>query len=269
MAKAKGRVLAIGGSDSGAGAGIQGDLKTVAALGGYATTAVTAITVQDTRGVHDRFGVPARLVEAQARAVLADIGADAIKTGMLGSLEIVHAVARVLDGPARKIPVVVDPVLVSTSGATLLEPRARSAFVSLLIPRARLLTPNIPEAQVLTGVEIATLDDRRRAGERLLGMGAKAVLLKGGHAKGAAVIDLLMSADGESLFEGRRSTSRHTHGTGCTLASGVATGLALGLTLDQAVAAAWAYTAEAIRQAPGLGKGHGPLEHFWAARQKK
>ncbi len=267
--EARGRVLAIGGSDSGAGAGVQADLKTVAALGGYATTAITAVTVQDTRGVYGKLSVPGKIVEAQARAVLADIGADSVKTGMLGSAEVVRAVARVLEGPARRLPVVVDPVLVSTSGTPLLDARARRAFTELVLPRARLLTPNLPEAEALTGLTISSLDDRRRAAEVLMVMGAKAVLLKGGHAKGATVIDLLISEDGETLFEGPRSRRRHTHGTGCTLASAVATGLAFGLPLVEAVAQAWAYTAEAIRAAPGLGKGAGPLEHFWTHRQKK
>jgi hydroxymethylpyrimidine/phosphomethylpyrimidine kinase len=270
----KGRVLCIGGSDSGAGAGIQADLKTVAALGGYATTAITAVTVQDTRGVHGRHAVPAAIIEAQARAVLADIGADAIKTGMLGSAAAVLAVTRVLEGPGTRLPVVVDPVLVSSSGTPLLDPRARRAFTEQVLPRARLLTPNIPEAEALTGLAIATLDDRRRAAEVLMVMGAKAVLVKGGHAKGATVVDLLVTDEGESLFEGPRVKSRHTHGTGCTLASAIATGLAFGLPLAEAVAQAWAYTAEAIRAAPGLGKGAGPLEHFWpkhflVGRQKK
>jgi hydroxymethylpyrimidine/phosphomethylpyrimidine kinase len=262
-AKFQGRVLAIGGSDPGAGAGVQADLKTVMALGGYALTAVTAVTVQDTRGVKDVFRVPGKVVEAQARAVLADIGADAVKTGTLGSLDVVRAVADLLAGPAKRLPVVVDPVLASTSGKALLEPRALKAFRTLIIPRAAVLTPNVPEASTLTGLRVASLDDRRRAGEALLEMGAGAVLLKGGHGKGATVVDLLMTPDGETLFEGPRSTSRHTHGTGCTLASAIATGLAFGKPLTEAVAEAWAYTAEAIRQAPGLGRGHGPLGHNW------
>jgi hydroxymethylpyrimidine/phosphomethylpyrimidine kinase len=268
MAKAKGRVLAIGGSDSGAGAGIQADLKTAAALGGYATTVVTAVTVQDTRAVHAILAVPARLVEAQAKAVLADIGADAVKTGMLGSAETVRAVARILDGPARRLPAVIDPVLKSSSGSALLDRRAATAFKALLIPRAALLTPNIPEAEALTGLRIVSLDDRRRAAERLMALGARAVLIKGGHGRGT-VVDLLVSDEGETLFEGPRARTRHTHGTGCTLASAIATGLAFGKPLAEAVAEAWAYTAEAIRQAPGLGRGAGPLEHFLGRGEKK
>ena len=265
----KGRVLAIGGSDPGAGAGIPADLKTVAALGGYALTAITAVTVQDTKGVRQVFQVPARVVEAQAKAVLADLGADAVKTGMLGSAETVRAVAALLAGPAKRLPAVVDPVLVSTSGAALLDPGGLKAFRNRIVPLATVITPNLTEAEALTGLTCETLDDRRRAAEALLAMGAAAVLMKGGHGKGAKVIDLLMTADGETLFEGPRLRTRHTHGTGCTLASAIATGLAFGLPLVEAVSQAWAFTAEAIRQAPGLGKGHGPLQHFWMIRQKK
>ena len=266
---AKGRVLAIGGSDPGAGAGVQADLKTVGALGGYALTALTAVTVQDTKGVSQIFSIPPRVVEAQARAVLADIGADAVKTGMLGSAEVVRAVAGLLAGAAKRLPVVVDPVLASTSGAALMEPGAVKLFRNQIVPHATLITPNLPEAEALTGIACASLDDRRRAAEALMAMGAKAVLVKGGHGRGATLIDLLVTADGETLFEGPRLRTRHTHGTGCTLASAIATGLAFGLPLVEAVSQAWAYTAEAIRHAPGLGKGHGPLEHFWMARQKK
>jgi hydroxymethylpyrimidine/phosphomethylpyrimidine kinase len=263
MLQANGRVLVIGGSDSGAGAGIQADLKTIAALGGYATTAITALTVQDTLVVHEIFPIPAGLIEAQARTALADIGADAVKTGMLGSVEAVELVARLLDGPAKGLPAVIDPVMAATAGAPLLEPRGVEAIRSLLAPRAALLTPNIAEAEHLTGLTIVSLDDRRRAAERLLELGAAAVLVKGGHGSGDTVIDLLMSRDGETLFEGPRIDTPHTHGTGCTLASAAAVGLALGFPLTEAVARAWAYTAEAIRQAPGLGRGHGPLGHAW------
>ena len=262
-------VLAIGGSDPGAGAGIQADLKTVAALGGYALTALTAVTVQDTKGVRQVFQVPARVVEAQAKAVLADIGAEAVKTGMLGSAETVRTVAALLAGPAKRLPAVIDPVLVSTSGAPLLEPGGLKTFRSQIVPRATLITPNLPEAEALTGIACKTLDDRRRAAQALMALGAKAVLVKGGHGRGATVVDLLVGESGETLFEGPRVKTRHTHGTGCTLASAIATGLAMGLPLVEAVSRGWAYTAEAIRHAPGLGKGRGPLEHFWAARQKK
>jgi hydroxymethylpyrimidine/phosphomethylpyrimidine kinase len=262
----KGRVLIIAGSDSGGGAGVQADIKTVTALGGYAATAITALTVQDTLGVHDVFPVPAAVVEAQARVVLADIGADAIKTGMLATVELVELVAALLDGPARGAPAVIDPVMTAKGGSRLLENRAVEAVRGLLAPRAALLTPNVPEAEALTGLAITTLDDRRRAGERLLTLGARAVLMKGGHAEGDVLVDLLMTPEGETTFEGPRLDTPHTHGTGCTLASACATGIARGLPLAQAVAEAWAYTAEAIRRAPGLGRGHGPLDHAWPCR---
>ncbi len=257
-----GRVLIIAGSDSGGGAGIQADIKTVTALGGYAATAVTAVTVQNTLGVFGVHPIPAEVIEAQARAVLADIGADAIKTGMLGDTAAVEAVARTLD-EAIEIPAVIDPVMVAKGGAALLQGRAVQALRALLISRAALLTPNAPEAEALTGLTVAGLDGQRRAADALLAAGARAVLLKGGHIPGERVIDLLATPHGETLFEGPRLHTRHTHGTGCTLASACATGLAQGMDLTDAVARAWAYTLEAIRQAPGLGGGHGPLGHGW------
>ncbi|HZZ35709.1 MAG TPA: bifunctional hydroxymethylpyrimidine kinase/phosphomethylpyrimidine kinase [Caulobacteraceae bacterium] len=266
MIEAAGRVLIIAGSDSGGGAGIQADIKTVTALGGYAATAVTAITVQDTLGVHGVHAVPVETIEAQARAVLDDIGADAIKTGMLGGADVVAAVARILDS-AAEVPAVIDPVMVAKGGASLLAADAIQAVKALLVPRAALLTPNAHEAETLTGLLVTTTDDLRRAGEALLRQGASAVLMKGGHVAGPTVVDILMTPRGETSFEGERIETRHTHGTGCTLASACATGLAQGLRLEEAVARAWAYTAEAIRRAPGFGAGHGPLDHAWPLRE--
>ena len=264
MTSPNGRVLIIAGSDSGGGAGIQADIKAVTALGGYGATAITAITVQNTLGVHGVHPLPLDLVEAQARAVLDDIGADAIKTGMLGSVEVVERVAAVLDTTAA--PAVVDPVMIAKGGHPLLPDAAVEAVRRLMTPRAALLTPNAPEAEALTGVEVADLDGQRRAGEALLALGAQAVLMKGGHVPGETVIDLLLTSTGETLLEGERVDTRHTHGTGCTLASACAAGLAKGLPLEVAVAEAWAYVAEAIRRAPGLGGGHGPLDHGWPLR---
>lgn len=261
MSQTKGRVLIIAGSDSGGGAGIQADIKTVTMLGGYAATAITAITVQNTLGVSGVHPIPPEVVEAQARAVLDDIGADAVKTGMLGDIGMVETVARILD--STPAPAVVDPVMVAKGGSNLLALEAVDAVRTLMIPRAGLLTPNAPEAEVLTGIAVESVDDQRRAGEALLKLGARAVLMKGGHVPGATVIDVLLTAEGETTFEGERLDTRHTHGTGCTLASACATGLALGLPLAEAVAQAWAYVHEAMRQAPGLGAGHGPLAHNW------
>jgi hydroxymethylpyrimidine/phosphomethylpyrimidine kinase len=260
----KGRVLIIAGSDSGGGAGLQADIKTVTVLGGYAATAVTAITVQNTLGVTGVHPVPLDVVEAQARAVLDDIGADAIKTGMLGDAATVELVARLI-GDAR-VPAVVDPVMVAKGGASLLAEAAVAAVRERLVPRAALLTPNAPEAAALTGLDVETADDLRRAGEALLAAGARAVLMKGGHVPGDRLTDILMTPDGETVFEAERIETRHTHGTGCTLASACATGLAQGLPLTDAVARAWAYVQEAISRAPGLGRGHGPLDHGWPVR---
>lgn len=265
MTSPLGRVLIIAGSDSGGGAGIQADIKAVTVLGGYAATAITAITVQNTLGVHGVHPLPLDLIEAQARAVLDDIGADVIKTGMLGSVEVVERVAAILDSTTA--PAVVDPVMVAKGGAALLPGGAVEAVRRLMVPRAFLLTPNAPEAEALTGLPVADLDGQRRAGEALLELGAKAVLMKGGHVPGDAVIDLLLTPDGETVLESERIDTRHTHGTGCTLASACAAGLAKGLPLEAAVAEAWAYVAEAIRLAPGLGQGHGPLDHGWPVRK--
>ena len=265
MSSALGRVLIIAGSDSGGGAGLQADLKTVTALGGYAATAGTAVTVQNTLGVTGVLPVPADMVTAQARAVLDDIGADALKTGMLGDIAMVETVAAILDS-AVGIPAVVDPVMTAKGGAALLATDAMDAVRRLMVPRARLLTPNVPEAEALTGLGITNLDDQRRAGEALLALGARAVLMKGGHLHGERVTDLLLTPQGETLFESARLETRHTHGTGCTLASACAAGLAQGLTLEAAVARAWAYVQEAIARAPGLGRGHGPLDHAWTMR---
>lgn len=259
-----GRVLIIAGSDSGGGAGIQADIKTVTALGGYAATAITAVTVQNTLGVTGVHPIPLDVVAAQARAVLSDIGADAIKTGMLGDAATVALVADLLDEAGA--PAVVDPVMVAKGGASLLATEAVAAVRERLVRRAALLTPNAPEAEALTGLIVATTDDLRRAGEALLAMGAKAVLMKGGHVPGDRVVDLLMTPDGETAFEGERIESRHTHGTGCTLASACAAGLAQGLPLTAAAARAWDYVHEAMLRAPGLGTGHGPLDHGWPLR---
>ncbi|MGR4862246.1 bifunctional hydroxymethylpyrimidine kinase/phosphomethylpyrimidine kinase [Caulobacter sp. LARHSG274] len=266
-----GRVLVLAGSDSGGGAGIQADIKTITALGGYAATAITAVTVQNTLGVTGVHPIPPEIVAAQARAVLDDIGADAIKTGMLGDAAMVETVAQVIDG-APGVPPVIDPVMVAKGGTALLAQAAVGAVRTLMIPRAALLTPNAPEAAALTGLMVETTDDLRRAGEALLALGAHAVLMKGGHilggdGPGERVVDLLITRLGETAFEGERIDTRHTHGTGCTLASACATGLAQGLSLTEAVARAWNYVHEAMLRAPGFGAGHGPLDHGWTMRR--
>lgn len=259
-----GRVLIIAGSDSGGGAGVQADIKTVTALGGYAATAITAVTVQNTLGVTGVHPIPLDIVEAQVRAVLDDIGADVIKTGMLGDVDMVELVAELI--LRAGLPAVIDPVMVAKGGASLLDAAAVGAVRTLLVPRAALLTPNAPEAEALTGLAVQTTDDLRRAGEALLALGAGAVLMKGGHIAGARVIDVLMTPYGETVFEGERIDSRDTHGTGCTLASACATGVAQGSPLDVAATLAWDYVHQALLYAPGLGSGHGPLDHGWTFR---
>jgi hydroxymethylpyrimidine/phosphomethylpyrimidine kinase len=254
------RVLIVAGSDSGGGAGIQADLKTVMALGGYAMTAVTAITAQNTQGVHGVFPVPPDFVQLQMRCVLADIGADAIKTGMLADGAMVDAVADIVAGH-RDIPFVLDPVMVAKGGYPLLAQAAVNRVTGALLPLATIITPNLPEAETLCGFAVQTLDDQHKAADHLLRLGVQAVLLKGGHLRHADITDVLATADGREIFRAPRLDTRHTHGTGCTLASAIATGLAQGMSLFDAVGRAHRYVQAAIVQAPGLGRGHGPLDH--------
>jgi len=257
----QGRVLVVAGSDSGGGAGIQADIKTITALGGYAATAVTALTAQNTLGVQAVQAIDPAFVEQQILAVLSDIGADVIKIGMLGNVDMVHTVSLVLEAKAQAKPVVLDPVMVAKGGHSLLHDDAVNALKTHMIPHAFLLTPNIPEAEVLTGHTIAGPDDMAKAGLVLLEMGAENVLIKGGHLEGELLTDLLVTPHGNTAYEAVRLDSKHTHGTGCTLASASAVGLAQGADLPTAIATARAYVREAIRTAPGLGQGHGPLNH--------
>ena len=252
------RILIVAGSDSGGGAGLQADLKTVLALGGYGMTAVTALTAQNTRGVHEVLAVPPDFVRRQMRVVLDDLGADAIKTGMLKDTGIITAVAAEL--PAG-VPLILDPVMIAKGGAALLDLGAIDALKRLLLPRTRVLTPNLPEAEALLGREIVDLDGMKLAAEALLSLGPAAILLKGGHLPGDRVHDVLIDRTGLQVFSGPRIVSRHTHGTGCTLASALATGLGAGMPLADAAMRARAYVREAIRTAPGFGHGHGPLGH--------
>jgi hydroxymethylpyrimidine/phosphomethylpyrimidine kinase len=254
----KGRVLIVAGSDSSGGAGIQADLKAVTMLGGFGMTAVTALTAQNTLGVLGIHPVPPDFVIQQMRVVLDDIGADVIKIGMLGSAEITQAVADFLE-TVPDIPVVLDPVMISTSGSALLDHPGMLAMKQRLVPRAAVVTPNLHEAEALTGRSVATLADMEAAAADLLYAGAGGVLIKGGHLEGNVLIDLLMASGVRAEFRHPRIDTRHTHGTGCTLASAIATGMALGLTLAQAVEIGCAYTQAAIRGAPGFGQGHGPL----------
>jgi hydroxymethylpyrimidine/phosphomethylpyrimidine kinase len=262
----RGRVLIIAGSDSGGGAGIQADIKAVSALGGYAMTAITAITVQNTLGVSAVQPVSAEIITGQIQAVMDDLGADALKTGMLGSIATVETVAAALDAHAAGAPVIVDPVMIAKGGHPLLEQNAIAAVRTLMLPRANLVTPNAPEAEALTGVSVVDLDGQKRAGEYLLKLGAEAALVKGGHVPGAIIHDVLATSSGFVVFESRRIDTRATHGTGCTLASAIAALIARGMALEAAVEQARFYLAGAIRHAPGFGAGHGPLDHGWMAR---
>lgn len=261
MSASRGRVLVIAGSDSGGGAGIQGDIKSVMALGGFATTALTALTAQNTRGVTAVMAVPPDFLAAQIAAVMSDIGADAIKTGMLPDTRSILAVADFVAGLSPRLPFVMDPVMVATSGDRLQSADALSALKSRLLPLATVITPNIPEAELLLGRKIPDHIAQREAAQALLATGAQAVLVKGGHLTGETVTDLLATQSGIIAITGERIDSTSTHGTGCTLASAIATGLAQGMGLEDAIRRARAYVAAAIRAAPGLGSGHGPLGH--------
>lgn len=254
------RILIVAGSDSGGGAGIQADIKTVTALGGYAATAITALTAQNTRGVHGVVPIDPAFVQQQMRVVIDDIGVDCVKTGMLHDAETIEAVAAVLDS-LEGVPVVVDPVMVAKGGAPLLEPDAIGALRSRLLPMARVLTPNSPEAEALTGIDVIDRPSMERAGARLIEMGCEAVYLKGGHLPGARIDDLLIGRSDVETLVAERVDTVHTHGTGCTLASAIATGLGQGRPLLAACARAQAFVQAAIAGAPGIGGGHGPTWH--------
>jgi hydroxymethylpyrimidine/phosphomethylpyrimidine kinase len=257
----RGRVLIIAGSDSGGGAGIQADIKAITMLDAYAATAITALTAQNTEGVYGVFPVPSDFIRRQIEVVLDDIGADAIKTGMLHDLSVIETVAAVLDERAAGVPRVVDPVMVAKGGARLIEPDAIDGLKRLLIAHADVLTPNLPEAEILCGATINTVAEMRAAGEGLLTLGCRVVLVKGGHLPTATVTDVLVTAHGVRVWESPRLDTRHTHGTGCTLASAIAAGLAQRMNVEDAVDRARAYVQRAIAGAPGLGRGHGPLDH--------
>ncbi len=255
------RLLIIAGSDSSGGAGIQADIKTADAFGVYAMTAITAVTVQNTKGVSAIQAVSPKLVRDQILACLNDIGVDAIKTGMLANAAIAKIVAEILAKHASGVPLVVDPVILSTSGAALLDKAGEEIIKEYLLPLATLVTPNIPETKRLTGIRGASRSDMRSAASRLRAMGAKAVLIKGGHSTRATIDDILVWEGGEEIFAFPRIKTRHTHGTGCTLASAIACGLAQGLSIPLAVGRAREYLQMAIEAAPGFGKGQGPLNH--------
>lgn len=253
------RILTVAGSDSGGGAGIEADIKSIERLGGYAMVAVTAVTAQNTMGVHGIWPLPPEALALQIRVVAEDIGLDAVKCGMLGPSAVVHAVAQSLRD--LRVPIVVDPVMRAKGGDRLLEPDAEETLRHELLPLAHLVTPNLPEAQALTGMRVETAEERREAARRIVALGARAVLIKGGHGGGDEIEDLLYDGREFRVFRGARLPSRHTHGTGCTLSAAIATGLGQGMELDAAVARAIGYVRMAMASAPGFGRGHGPLDH--------
>jgi len=254
--------LTIAGSDSGGGAGIQADLKTFAAFGVYGTSAVTAVTAQNTRGVTAWEPVSTELVIAQIEAVGADFAPRAVKTGMLATTAIVEAVGPTI--AEMELPnLVVDPVMLAKGGDRLLREDAVMAIVAELLPRAEVVTPNIPEAEILTGASIRSVGDMHDAARRIRKLGPRVVVIKGGHGEGNDVVDVVCTPEREFELRGPRLDTPHTHGTGCTFASAIAAGLALDRSVDDAIRDARTYVEGAIREAPGLGGGHGPLHHFW------
>jgi hydroxymethylpyrimidine/phosphomethylpyrimidine kinase len=254
--------LTIAGSDSSAGAGIQADLKTFAAHGVFGVSAITAITAQNTLGIVAAAAIEADLVTAQIEAVVSDMGAHAAKTGMLANAAIVEAVAAAADD--LEIPfLVVDPVIVSSSGDPLLDDEGLLAMKNELLSRAHAVTPNIPEAEVLSGVTIRTDEDRREAARRIFALGPVYVVITGGHASSDRIIDLVYDGDVFTDYAAERVAGRHTHGTGCAFSAALASHLAIGRSLHEAVPLAQEYVAGAIRHAPGLGRGAGPMHHFW------
>jgi hydroxymethylpyrimidine/phosphomethylpyrimidine kinase len=254
--------LTIAGSDSSAGAGIQADLKTFAAHGVFGTTAVTAITAQNTLGVMSATALAADLVTAQIEAVVSDIGVHAAKTGMLANAAIVEAVAAAIED--LEIPfLVVDPVIVATSGDSLLDDEGFVAMKALLIRRAHVVTPNVPEAQLLSGVTIRTEQDRREAARRIWALGPVYVVITGGHIDSEQIVDLVYDGEVFTDYATARVPGRHTHGTGCTFSAALTSHLALGRSLHEAIPLAQHFVAGAIRHAPGLGRGAGPVNHFW------
>jgi len=257
----KGRVLIIAGSDPSGGAGVQADIKTVTALGGYAAACVTALTVQNTHGVSAVYPAPPDVIAAQIAAVMSDIGADAIKIGMIGEQAAAEIIARTLAPVAQKIPIILDPVLTATSGDALAGVGVAASLLEKLAPLSAVITPNIEEAAALTGLKVSGRETMIAAGEALVAAGARAALVKGGHLAGEILEDVLVSAGSVRVFSNPRLETSSTHGTGCTLASAIATGLAQGMALQGAVKRAIDYTHLAIKSAPGYGGGCGPLNH--------
>ena len=266
-----GRVLVVAGSDSGGGAGIQADIKSIMAQGAYASTVITALTAQNTQGVDDILDIPAAFIARQMQTVMADIGADVVKTGMLNRRDVIETIAQRMDASDAP-PMIVDPVMVATSGDRLLQDDAADVLSELLVNKAYLVTPNLPEASLMTRRDVETLDDMKRAADTLMNKGTHATLIKGGHGGERVIYDLLALQSGFEVFEHERLETKNTHGTGCTLASALAGQLSnqrvsaedgAALDITRACEIALAYVHQAIATAPdNIGQGHGPLNHL-------
>jgi len=256
------KIMTIAGSDSGGGAGIQGDIKTITSLGGYATSAITAITAQNTLGVKSVLNVSINMIEEQITAILEDIGTDAIKIGMLSNEKIINCVVKLLSNLKKKIPIVLDPVMVAKGGHKLLDAGAETALINELMPLCTIITPNIPEAEVITGIKINDALDLENAGRSIIDMGINNVLMKGGHLNSSKLTDVLITNNNIEYFNNNKINTKNSHGTGCTLSSAIACGLGQKLTLKESVKRAHSYVYKSILNAPNIGKGNGPLNHL-------
>jgi hydroxymethylpyrimidine/phosphomethylpyrimidine kinase len=256
------RIMTIAGSDSGGGAGIQGDIKTITALGGFATSAITAITAQNTLGVNNILNIPLKMIEDQILAILDDIGADAIKIGMLSNKNIISCVANLLSKINKNIPIVLDPVMVAKGGHKLLDSGAEKTLIKKLMPLCSIITPNIPEAEVITGKKINNIKDLEATGKMIIKMGINNVLMKGGHLKESTLTDILINKKKVTYFHSDKIITKNSHGTGCTLSSAIACGMAQKMSLNFSVKRAHAFVNKSIKYAPNIGKGNGPLNHL-------
>ncbi len=256
------KIMTIAGSDSGGGAGIQGDIKTISALGGYATTAITAITAQNTVGVKNILNIPINMIEEQINAIIDDIGTDAIKIGMLSNEKIINCVAKIISTFNKKIPIVLDPVMVAKGGHKLLDIGAEKALINKLMPLCTIITPNIPEAEVITGLKINNINDLETMGKSIIKMRIDNVLMKGGHLDSDILTDILITRNSTEYFKSKKIITKNSHGTGCTLSSAIACGLGQQLSLKKSINRAHKYVYKSILNAPNIGKGNGPLNHL-------
>ena len=259
--KSKSKVLIIAGSDSSGGAGIQADIKTVTALGSYATTALTAVTAQNTKGVKKITSIPIEIVKKQITMILDDIGTHAVKIGMLHNVGVIKSVYKILKKYKLK-NVVLDPVMIAKGGTKLINYSSIKYLKKLLIPLCTLVTPNIPEAEVLTGYSISSKEDMIKVVKKILNMGSKNVLLKGGHSKSKMIFDILATKKDIKIFKKRKINTKNTHGTGCTLSSAIAASLSLGLSMEKSVEKSKKYITEALKKSFKIGKGNNPVNHF-------